>query len=117
VSAEWLAEAQRRRKESGLSYRELGEELARKVGRAAPYSIPAVSDVLRGRAYSAEMVEALSGVLGLDLPPLAAAGDPRLEAWADAGAQLLELSPTHFASELDAVSKLVKALREFDRGR
>jgi hypothetical protein len=91
--------------------------MAKLVGRAAPYSIPAVSDVLRGRGYSAEMVEALAEVLQLELPPVGASGDPQVEAWADVGAQLLELSPSHFARELDAVRKLVQALKDFEDRR
>jgi hypothetical protein len=54
-------------------------------------------------------------VLQLDLPPLAAAGDAQLETWAQAGADLLSLSPQHFDAELAAVRKLVTALEEFGR--
>jgi transcriptional regulator with XRE-family HTH domain len=117
ISEQWLAAAQNKRKIDGLSYKQLGEKMARVMERATPYSIPAVSDVLRGRAYSAEMIEALAAVLDLDLPPVAAAGDPRLEAWADAGGQLLDLSPQHFDRELTAVRKLVEALDDFERRR
>jgi transcriptional regulator with XRE-family HTH domain len=117
VSESWLAEARSKRKELGYTLKELGEALAEKVGRAKPYSIPAVNDVLQGRGYSAEMVAALASLLDLEMPPAVGGGDDdELIEWAETGAKLKRLSPSHFQRILSSARKLVTALEEFERG-
>jgi transcriptional regulator with XRE-family HTH domain len=114
VSESWLAEARARRKARGYTLKSLGEALAERVGRAAPYSIPAVNDVLQGRGYSAEMITALAAVLDLELPPVVGGDDAELVQWAEVGAKLKRLSPSHFERILKSAQKLVTALEEFE---
>lgn len=101
-----------------LTYEALGKQMAQLVGRAKPYSIPAVSDVLQGRGYSAEMVWALAQVLEIEMPPGAVAVDPDTQEWATIGMMLRRLAPEMYDRELQRFRKLVAALQEFeDRGK
>lgn len=96
----------------GMRYRDLGEAVARAVGRKQPFSVQSVSDFFLGRRYSLQLVEGISTVLDLPLPPVSS-GDADLQRWADLGAKLQRYAPQQFQDDLAALAEVVEALEKY----